>query len=59
VKGAQGVYVSQLLKVNENTPETADMIRATFQQTYLQKARRISSELRNDATIIDQRNKFF
>ena len=59
VKGANGVYVAQIMNSTEATPETADMIRATFQQTYMQKARNMSMVLRNNADITDQRNKFF
>lgn len=59
VKGAQGVYVAQVMNSTEATPETADMIRATFQQSYMQKARNMSMVLRNNADITDQRNKFF
>lgn len=59
VQGAQGVYVANVLSVSEGTAENAEMLRATFQQGYMQKARMFSTVLRTNADITDQRNKFF
>ena len=59
VKGAQGVYVANVMTTDEATAESPEMIRATFQQEYMQKSRMLSTVLRTSANITDQRNKFF
>ena len=58
VKGASGVYMIQVDKVNPKEAKPED-VRATLQQGYMQKLRMLTQVLKDNAKIIDQRNKFF
>lgn len=58
VKGAQGVYMLQVY-ANGSNPVNDDATRNSMQQAYSQKLRYISQVLKDNTTIVDQRNKFF
>lgn len=58
IKGSTGVYMVQVDKENpqESNPEG---VRAQFEQNYMQKMRSFTQVLKDNAKIVDQRNKFF
>ena len=58
VKGAQGVYMLQV-ESTANNPVNDEATRNNMQQAYTQKLRYISQVLKDNTTIVDQRNKFF
>ena len=58
VKGAQGVYMLQVESI-ANTPVNDETTRNNMQQAYAQKLRYLSQVLKDNTTIVDQRNKFF
>lgn len=58
VKGTQGVYMLQVY-ANGSNPVNDDATRNSMQQAYSQKLRYISQVLKDNTTIVDQRNKFF
>lgn len=58
IKGSTGVYMVQVDK--ENPQESnAEGVRAQFEQNYMQKMRSFTQVLKDNAKIVDQRNKFF
>lgn len=59
VKGAQGVYMVNVDAVAQRPAENADGLRASMEQAYMQKVRSCTQVLKDNAKIVDQRNKFF
>lgn len=58
VKGASGVYLLQV-DATAVTPVADEEVRKNQEQSYAQKLRFLSQVLKDNATIVDQRNKFF
>lgn len=58
IKGSTGVYMVQVDQENPQQPN-AEGVRAQYEQNYMQKMRSFTQVLKDNATIIDQRNKFF
>ncbi|KWW29331.1 MAG: peptidyl-prolyl cis-trans isomerase D [bacterium P3] len=58
VKGASGVYLLQV-DAAENGPVSDEDVRAAMEQVYAQKLRYLSQVLKDNTTVVDQRNKFF
>ena len=59
VKGASAVYMVQVDSKAPAEGMSADMMRMQLEQGYRSKARMASQVLREQAKIVDQRNKFF
>ncbi|MBQ9417346.1 MAG: SurA N-terminal domain-containing protein [Bacteroidales bacterium] len=60
VKGASGVYVLQIdSKYQRAVPMEVEDVRMQLEQGYRSKANMVSTALRDNAKIIDQRNKHF
>lgn len=59
VKGAQGVYMLQVDAVSKREAADAESLRASMEQGYMQKVRACTQVLKDNAKIVDQRNKFF
>ena len=59
VKGASGIYVLQIDGKYTNTAASSEQVRMQLEQGYRNKARMVSTVLRDNAKITDQRNKFF
>ncbi|MCR4659616.1 MAG: SurA N-terminal domain-containing protein [Bacteroidales bacterium] len=59
VKGAGGVYVLQVDATAPAQAANTDAMRANMERGYSQKVRAITQVLKDNATIKDQRNKFF
>ena len=58
VKGASGVYMLQVDNVAKKEADS-EQVRATMEQTYMQKLRSVSQVLKDNNKVVDQRNKFF
>ncbi|MBQ0016513.1 MAG: SurA N-terminal domain-containing protein [Bacteroidales bacterium] len=59
VQGAQGVYVGSVVSMVNMEDANVDAIRIGMEQGYMQKVRSLSVVLRDQAKIVDQRNKFY
>lgn len=58
VKGTQGVYMLQV-DSTANNPVNDEATHAAMMQAYSQKLRYLNQVLKDNTTIVDQRNKFF
>lgn len=58
VKGASGVYMLQV-DATANNPVNDEAARSSMEQVYAQKLRFLTQVLKDNTTIVDQRNKFF
>lgn len=59
IKGAQGVYMVQVDATTEKPVEDVDALRSSMEQAGMQRMRGLVQVLKDNAKIIDQRNKFF
>ena len=60
IQGAQGVYMVKVnAKMDNPTPVDPASIRSQKEQSYMQGLRGIQQVLKDNAKVVDQRNKFF
>lgn len=60
IQGANGVYMVQVnAKVDNANAVDPAMLRNQLQQGYMQKMRAVQQMLKDNAKVVDQRNKFF
>ena len=60
IQGAQGVYMFKVnAKVDNPTPTDAANLRSQKEQGFMQSLRNVQQVLKDNAKVIDQRNKFF
>ena len=60
IQGAQGVYMFKVnARVDNPTPVDASNLRSQKEQGFMQSLRNVQQVLKDNAKVIDQRNKFF
>jgi parvulin-like peptidyl-prolyl isomerase len=60
IQGAQGVYMVKVnAKMDNPTPVDPTNIRSQKEQSFMQGLRNVQQVLKDNAKVVDQRNKFF